>query len=133
MAVSTAPAAPVALPGILIPAKSADDAKSDPRFAAAAIVEDAKVKVVSVEERFPFFGIPSNGCSAGRAYVVSELLSPFDGLPAGIPVVLRVEDPALGPARAGSMLAFSGLKRAGKSPDGTFVYCGKGTAFPVRK
>ena len=82
---------------------------------------------------YPFFGIPSNGCSAGRAYIKSELLAPFDGLPAGVAIVLRVEDPTLGPARVGSSLAFSGLKRAGKAPDGTFVYCGKGTAFPVRK
>jgi hypothetical protein len=50
-----------------------------------------------------------------------------------VTVVLRVEDPTLGPARAGASLAFSGLKRAGKGQDGTFVYCGKGTAFPVRK
>ena len=62
-----------------------------------------------------------------------ELLSPFDGMPAGTTLVLRIEDVTLGPARPGASLAFSGLRRAGKAPDGTFVYCGRGTAFPVRR
>ena len=102
-------------------------------LAAGAMVEDARVKVVSVAEKFPYYGISNNGCTSGRSFVTAELVSPFDGLPVGVPVVLRIEDPNLGPARAGSFLAFSGLRRAGKAPDGTFVYCGKGTAFPVRR
>jgi len=119
--------------GGLIPAASAEEAKTDPRFAAGALVEDARVKVVSVADKYPYFGIANNGCSSGRSFVTAELISPFDGLTVGVPVVLRIEDPNLGPARAGSFLAFSGLRRAGKAPDGTFVYCGKGTAFPVRR
>ncbi|MEW6434934.1 MAG: hypothetical protein AB1730_25820, partial [Myxococcota bacterium] len=119
--------------GGLLPARSLDEAKADPRFREGALVEDAKVKVVSVAEKFPYYGIANNGCTPGRSYVMSELLAPFDGLPAGVPIVLRIEDPTLGPARAGSSLAFSGLRRAGKAPDGTFVYCGRGTAFPVRR
>jgi hypothetical protein len=119
--------------GGLIPAANAEEAKKDPRFAAAAMVEDARVKVVSVAEKFPYYGIANNGCTSGRSFVTAELLAPFDGLPVGVPVVLRIEDPNLGPARAGSFLAFSGLRRAGKAPDGVFVYCGKGTAFPVRR
>ena len=91
------------------------------------------MKVISVTDKFPYYGIANNGCGSGKSFVMSELISPFDGLPSGIPVVLRIEDPTLGPARAGSNLAFSGLRRAGKAPDGTFVYCGKGTAFPVRR
>lgn len=118
--------------GGLMPAANVEEAKKDPRFAAAPMVEDARVKVVGVSEKFPYFGIPNNGCSAGRNFVNAELVSPFDGLPVGVPLVLRIEDATLGPARAGSFLAFSGLRRAGKAPDGTFVYCGKGTAFPVR-
>ena len=119
--------------GGLIPAANAEEAKKDPRFASAAMVEDARVKVVSVADKFPYYGISNNGCTSGRSFVTAELVSPFDGLSTGVPVVLRIEDPNLGPARAGSFLAFSGLRRAGKAPDGTFVYCGKGTAFPVRR
>jgi hypothetical protein len=117
----------------LVPAASADEAKRDPRFVPAAVVEDARVRVISLTDSYPYFGIANNGCTAGRSFVTAELLAPFDGLPQGLPVVLRIEDPNLGPARAGSFLAFSGLRRAGKGPDGTFVYCGKGTAFPVRR
>jgi hypothetical protein len=116
----------------LTPAKTPDEAKSDPRFVSGAIVEDARVKVKSVDQRFPYYGISSNGCSAGRVYVFADLLNPFDGFAAGTQVVLRIEDPTLGPAVGGAKLAFSGLRRAGKSPDGTFVYCGRGTAFPVK-
>ncbi|MEW5743093.1 MAG: hypothetical protein AB1938_29525, partial [Myxococcota bacterium] len=119
--------------GGLMPARSLEEAKADPRFREGALVEDARVKVVSVADKFPYYGIANNGCSSGRSFVMAELLAPFDGLSAGIPVVLRIDDPTLGPARAGVSLAFSGLRRAGKAPDGTFVYCGRGTAFPVRR
>ena len=112
---------------------SVDDARKDPRFVPAGLVEDARVKVVSVAEKYPYYGIANNGCAAGKHFVTAELISPFDGNAVGLPVVLRIEDPNLGPAKVGSYLAFSGLRRAGKSPDGTFVYCGKGTAFPVRR
>ena len=117
----------------LVPAHSADEAKQDPRFSPASVVEDARVKVVSIGDKFPYYGIANNGCTQGKSFVTAELLSPFDGLSAGLPVVLRLEDPTLGPARAGSSLAFSGLRRAGKAPDGTFVYCGKGTAFAIKR
>ncbi|MDX2015975.1 MAG: hypothetical protein SFW67_37620, partial [Myxococcaceae bacterium] len=119
--------------GAMIPAATAEDAKADPRFSASALVEDARVKVVAVTDKYPYFGIANNGCGQGKHFVMAELLSPFDGMPQGIPVVLRIEDVTLGPARMGSNLAFSGLRRAGKGQDGTFVYCGRGTAFPVRR
>ena len=107
-----------------------EEAVGDPRFKSSAMIEDAKVKIVSVTGGYPYFGIPQNGCSSGKSFVMSELIGPFDGMPAGTPVVLRIENDAA--ARAGSFLAFNGLRRAGKGKDGTFVYCGKGTAFPVR-
>jgi hypothetical protein len=119
--------------GAMIPARTLDEAKTDPRFAAAGLVEDARVKIISVGDKYPYYGIAQNGCSSGKSFVMAELISPFDGLPSGIPVVLRIDDATLGPARPGSSLAFSGLRRAGKGQDGTFVYCGKGTAFPVRR
>jgi hypothetical protein len=115
------------------PVRSLEEAQADPRFKASAISEDARVKVAEVEERFAYYGIPSNGCSAGRAYVMSELLGAFDGMGVGSKIVIRVEDPALGPATAGASLAFSGLKRAGKGQDGRMVYCGKGTATALKK
>ncbi|MFZ5471684.1 MAG: hypothetical protein ACOZIN_19835, partial [Myxococcota bacterium] len=117
----------------LLPAADLKQAQADPRFRVQGMVEDAKVKVVSVAGGYPYFGIPQNGCSAGKSFVMGELLAPFDGMSAGTALVLRIEDPKLGPARTGAALAFSGLRRAGKGKDGTFVYCGKGTAFPVRR
>ncbi len=115
----------------MIPASSQAEAQQDPRFRMLAVVEDAQVKVTAVSGGFPYFSILDNGCAAGKVFVTAELLNSFDGMPAGTPVVLRLED-ANGPARAGASLAFSGLRRAGKSKEGTFVYCGKGTAFPLR-
>ena len=108
-----------------------DEAKQDPRFRTAAMVEDAQVKVVSVSGGYPYFGIPENGCSQGKHFVTGELTAPFDGLTAGTPVVLRIDE--TGSSRAGTTLAYSGLRRAGKGKDGTFVYCGRGTALPVRR
>jgi len=97
------------------------------------VVEEARVKVMAVTNSFDYAPLPNNGCSSGRSYVVAELASTFDGLSSGVPVVLRIEDPTLGPARSGAMLAFTGLRRAGKGQDGTPVYCGKGSAFPLKK
>jgi hypothetical protein len=61
------------------------------------------------------------------------LIQPFDGFASGTKIVLRIEDANLGPSKPNSYLAYSALRRAGKSPDGVFVYCGKGTAFPLKK
>ena len=44
---------------------NAEEARQDTRFKAGAIAEDAKVKITQMDDRFPFFGIPNNGCSAG--------------------------------------------------------------------
>lgn len=63
----------------------------------------------------------------------ADLLAAFDELPASTSVVLRIDDVTLGPATSGATLAFSGLRRAGKGPDGTFVYCGRGSAFQIRQ
>jgi hypothetical protein len=115
------------------PAHTAEEALADPRFHAGSVVEDAQVKIASVAPSFAFLSIPNSGCSAGKAYVTGALLAAFDGMSAGSNVVLKIDDPSLGPAKAGSSLAFSSLRRAGKAEDGTFVYCGKGTAFPVRR
>ena len=46
----------------LVPAQSMQQAQGDPRFKPGALVEDAKVKVVSVTAGFPYFGSPTNGC-----------------------------------------------------------------------
>jgi hypothetical protein len=119
--------------GGMMPANTVKEAEADPRFKASSLIEDAKVKVVNITAGYPYFGIANNGCGSGKSFVTGELLSPFDGMSSGSPVVLRIEDPNIGPVRAGSSLAFSGLRRAGKGKDGTFVYCGKGTAFPVRR
>ncbi len=123
--------APAPLP-VLIPVSSQAEAQKDPRFRSHAVAADAKVKVVSVTGGFPYFSILDNGCAAGKAFVTADLLESFDGMPAGTKVVLRIENAKLGPTRAGASLAFSGLRRAGKGDDGTFVYCGKGTATPVK-
>ncbi len=114
-------------------ASSINEAQKDPRFVPASLVEDARVKIGSLADTFTFFSIPKHGCLEGHSFVMGSLVSPFDGLAAGSPVVLRLADPSLGPAKAGNSMAFSGLRRAGKAADGTFVYCGKGTAFPVRR
>ena len=117
---------------MLIPASSLAEAQKDPRFRSQVVAEDARVKVVSVSGGFPYFGILDNGCAAGKVFVTAELLSAFDGAPAGSRVVLRIENAKLGPARKGASLAFSGLRRAGKGNDGTFVYCSRGTASPIK-
>ncbi|MHB8873483.1 MAG: hypothetical protein ACYC8T_07330 [Myxococcaceae bacterium] len=115
------------------PANTLDEAKADPRFRFGAIIEDAKVRVVGVSDRYPYFGIPENGCSAGKNFATAELLARFDGQAPGTSVVLRLENPSPGSTAPGATMAFPLLRRAGKGKDGTFVYCGKGTAFPVRR
>ena len=67
------------------------------------MVEDARVKVVSVTDKFPYYGIADNGCTSGRSFVTAELISPFDGLPVGVPVVLRIEDPEPRPCPGGQL------------------------------
>lgn len=113
-----------------MPANTIDEAKRDPRFQSAAVDGDARVKIVSVARGYPYFGISDNGCGPGKHFVTAELLAPFDGLPAGTPVVLRTADAG---ARAGATLALDGLRRAGKGRDGTFVYCGAAAASPVSR
>lgn len=115
------------------PARSLDEAKQDPRFVKLALQDDARVRVTRMLEGFPYYGIPNNGCSAGKHFLNAELLAPFDDLPAGTNIVLRIEDATIGPAQPGASLAFSSLRRAGKGPDGTPVYCGRGTAFQIRQ
>lgn len=116
-----------------MPANTLAEAKADPRFRFGAIIEDAKVRVVGVSDRYPYFGIPENGCSAGKSFATAELLARFDGQAPGTSVVLRLENPGPGSTAPGATMAFPLLRRAGKGKDGTFVYCGKGTAFPVRR
>jgi hypothetical protein len=112
------------------PARTAEEALADPRFRAASVVEDAQLKIAAVAPSYAYLNIPGNGCTAGKGFVTGSLLAGFDGMAAGANVVLQVSDASA--AKAGASLAFSGLRRAGKAQDGTFVYCGKGTAFPVR-
>jgi hypothetical protein len=114
------------------PAATLDEAKADPRFRAGAVIEDAKVRALSVSDRYPYFGIPENGCGAGKTFLTVELVAPFDGQAPGTRVVLRLEKPSPGSTAPGARMAFLRLRRAGKGQDGTFVYCGTGTAFPVR-
>ncbi len=114
------------------PASTLDEAKQDPRFVRRSPDSDARVRVMGVLEGYPYFGIPNNGCGSGKHYVTADLLSPFDDMPAGTSIVLRLEDMSLGPTTQGATLAYSGLKRAGKGPDGTPVYCGRGSAFKTR-
>jgi NADH dehydrogenase [ubiquinone] 1 alpha subcomplex assembly factor 7 len=108
-------------------------ASTDPRMRAGSLVEDAQLKVASIAASYAYADIPTNGCSQGTSFVMGQLVGPFDGMPPGTHVVLRIEDPSLGPVRAGGALAFSGLRRAGKAADGTYVYCGKGVAFPIHR
>jgi hypothetical protein len=111
---------------------SIEEARKDVRFTAAAMKAAAPVKVLTLIDRYSFYGISNNGCGLGKTYVSAELVSPFDGMPAGTPIVVRIKDSTLGPSLAGSTVAFSGLRRAGKAPDGTFVYCGTGAVANVR-
>ncbi len=104
----------------------------DERSLPAGLGEPARLKVASLADTFAFEALANSGCPEAKRFVVGELLASFDGLTAGTRVVLRVDDSAEAPARAGSSLAFSGLRRAGKSPDGTFVYCGRTPGVPVR-
>ena len=55
-----------------------DDAQRDPRFVPSAMADDARVKVSSLADKFPYYGITNNGCSAGKNFVNAELLSPFE-------------------------------------------------------
>lgn len=131
--VATPPPPPPPPPTPRVPARSFDDAQKDPRFTRLALQEDMRVKITRVLQGYPYYGIPNNGCSAGPNYLEAELLTASDGLPAGTSVVLRIEDATIGPATQGATLAFSGLRRAGKGPNGTWVYCGRGTAFQIRQ
>jgi hypothetical protein len=125
-----APPAPPPVPRV--PARSIDEAKQDPRFVRMVLQDDARVRITRMLDGYPYYGIPNNGCSAGKHFFSAELLAPADGLAAGTPVILRIEDVTLGPTQTGATLAFSGLRRAGKGPDGTWVYCGRGSAFQIR-
>ena len=116
-----------------VAARSMEEAKSDPKFVRMSMQDDARVKITMTRSSYPYYGIPDNGCSSGPNFLDAELLTPFDGFAAGTPVVLRIEDVTIGPATPGASLAMSGLRRAGKGPDGTFVYCGRGTAFQIRR
>ncbi|HYX90613.1 MAG TPA: hypothetical protein VE782_03575, partial [Myxococcaceae bacterium] len=107
--------------------------QADPWFKPRSLGEEAQVKVLSVAGEYPYFAIHDSGCGAGKRYLHAELLGGFDGLPAGTAVVLRVEDAALGVAGTGATLAFSGLRRAGKTRDGTYVYCAAATPTPARR
>jgi hypothetical protein len=119
-------------PQIKLPAKSYDQARADPRFVRMALQDDARVRIFRTLDAYPYYGITNNGCSQGKHFFEAELLSPVDGLAAGTRVVLRIEDVTLGPTSTGATLAFSGMRRAGKGPDGTWVYCGRGSAFQIR-
>ncbi len=126
------PPAPTAPPAYRrVPAGSLEEAKLDPRFARHTPDSDARVRVRELLEGYPYFGIPQNGCGAGKNFVAVDLLAPFDDMPAGTSVVLRIEDLTLGPTVKGGTFAYSGLRRAGKGPDGTPVYCGRGSAFKI--
>jgi hypothetical protein len=118
-------------PGAAAPVSSVEEAKGDPRFHPEAPPEEARARVARVAAQYPYFGIPHNGCGRGPSFLTGELLAPFDGLPVGSAIVLRLEDPSQGSALEGDSLAFSGLRRAGKGPDGTWVYCGRGPALPL--
>jgi hypothetical protein len=113
-------------------ARSYDEAKQDPRFVRRSVEADARVRITRTLDGYPYYGIPDNGCSQGKNFFTAELLANFDELPAGTTIVLRIEDATIGPASTGSTLAFSGMRRAGKGPDGTPVYCGRGSAFQIR-
>lgn len=115
-----------------IPAKSYDQARTDPRFVRMALQDDLRARIFRTLDGYPYYGITNNGCSQGKHFFEAELLSPVDGLPAGARVILRIEDVTLGPTATGGTLAFSGMRRAGKGPDGTWVYCGRGSAFQIR-
>ena len=136
-ATTTAAATPAAVPAgtgsVPRPAASLDDAKKDPRFQAGDVSGEAKVKVAGLAEKFPYYGIPNNGCGLRKFYVSAELVAPFDGMDFATPVVIGIQDATLGPSRAGAVLGYTGLRRAGKAPDGTMVYCGTGAANPVRR
>lgn len=127
------PPPPPPPPAPRVPARSINDAMQDPRFVRLALQEDMRVKITRVLPGYPYYGIPNNGCSAGQNYLEAELLTASDGLAPGTSIVLRIEDATIGPATQGATLAFSGLRRAGKGPNGTWVYCGRGTAFQIRQ
>ncbi len=101
------------------------EAGRDTRFTPLAPQQDVRIKLVATAPTFPYYGIPDNGCARGNVFVRGELATSYDGAPAGQHVVLRLDDAALPAGKVGTTLTFSGLRRAGLSPDGTFVYCGK--------
>ena len=113
-------------------ARSYDEARQDSRFVRRSIEADARVRITRTLDGYPYYGIPDNGCSQGKNFFTAELLAGFDDLPVGTTIVLRIEDATIGPANTGATLAFSGMRRAGKGPDGTPVYCGRGSAFQIR-
>jgi len=64
--------------------------------------------------------------------VTVKLFEPFDGLAAGTKVILKLQALSLGPTTVGTTLAYSGLRRLGKTSDGLFLYCGRGQASKFR-
>lgn len=86
---------------------------------APAPVTTLKVAVLGVDQGFPYFGIPANGCAGGSRYVTGVLDESVDGMPVGTRVVVRT---ASSPT-AGTKRTFDGLRRAGLGRDGTPVFC----------
>ncbi|MBI5543365.1 MAG: hypothetical protein HY901_05720, partial [Deltaproteobacteria bacterium] len=96
------------------------------------VEEDAKAAVEAIAKEISLSVLSDNGCPNNGDYVTVKLLAPFDGLDKDARVILRIQNLSLGPTRPGANLAFSGLRRLGRTPDGTFVYCGRGQAFPYK-
>jgi hypothetical protein len=103
------------------PLMSMDDAACYPWFSTQRLSEETRLTVLRVESRFPYFGIPSNGCVGGTTFVTGLLAEAKDGLPALTTVVVRTPSP--NEVKPGSTHVFRGLARAGLGPDRTPVFC----------
>lgn len=102
---------------------SLPEAQADPWFTPREVGAACAVQLASVRSAFPYFGIPSNGCGAGRTFAAGRLVAECDGLSSGVRVVLRL-DGEPGPAvRRGTTVTVTGLHRAGTGQDGRRVYC----------
>jgi hypothetical protein len=85
-------------------------------------------KVVSVDTRYPYYGLKGNTCARGNFFVRAALSTPHDGLSPGTPVVVRLVDgEGLSP---GTALTPDDVRRAGTGPDGTPVFCATGPSLP---
>jgi hypothetical protein len=100
---------------------SVDDAARYTWFATQRLGAEVKLKVSDVESRYPYFGIPSNGCPGGTTFVKGQLVDATDGLAALTSIVVRTSAASSG--KAGSTQTFRGLVRAGLGQDRTPVFC----------